>query len=118
MINLSKKMKCFYLIVACFLIIAVSLGSYIFYKKPTYKLVNERITENYTTRYNNNTYTGVLYEQDILYKGKLASEQVEEYVLSVKTPLDVNIVEIKFYDLYDENKPSENLQYKIRKIVD
>ena len=118
MVNSLKKMKYFYLIVACISIIAVSLGSYIFFKKPTYKLVNEKITENYATKYNNNTYTGVLYEQDILYKGKLTSEQVEEYVLSVKTPLDVNIVEIKFYDSYDENKPSENLQYKIRKIVD
>ena len=117
MYNNLKQKKAFYLVLLSLLIV---ICSFIYYMKPSFTLKDSRILNDYYVSRENDTYTGKLFEQDVLYFGKLTSEAMDNYVRSIKPPKDAVAVVVKFYRSYDDDakkQPDTNLKYKIEKIL-
>lgn len=120
-IHKSKRMRFYYFILFIFLLTCIpSLIGLINNQKPIFEIKEERVIQDYSLTTANESLKGSLYEIDVLLKGEVTSEIIDEYVKNIVAPEGAISINIKFYDSYNINSTASNysfLKYEIVKVL-
>ena len=88
--------------------------------KSVFIVKEKNIVEDYSIINTGEKLTGTLCNIYVLYTGEVTEEIINEYAKNVVVPEGTIVVNIKFYNCYEDNKESQNysnLKYEIKRVL-
>lgn len=113
-----KKKIIFLILISILLLGGICLCYFIKSNKVYFVLKHDNVVKDYSITLDDTIIKGTLYEQDVLYSGKVTKDDLDDYIDKIDVPNETIMIKVKFYEKYDEKSSEKSkLDYEIAKNI-
>ena len=113
-----KKKLIFSILISILLLSGICLCYFIKSNKVYFVLKHDNVVKDYSITLDDTVIKGILYEQDVLYSGKVTKDNLYDYIDKIDVPNETIMIKVKFYEKYDEKSSEKSkLDYEIAKNI-